>query len=338
MSAPLEPGTVLQIPLYVYHGTIDSASTSTLTAAQLFPAGTPYAPLGGAFPTATGTTPVNSHIKMDVAALLPRLTYLSTKTWLGANVGVTALLPLVQKKVNVSTTVGTTTINNVDAATFATLTGGVPLTTYAAGVNPAVAAGAAAYAASQSDRQFAVGDLEVAPIMRWNNDPDQVLFAPTLTLPTGSYDANRAVNPGAGNFYSFRPTLQYSHIGDGWDFGSRVAVTWNTRNKDTQYKSGSYMNVDLAYMRTVKSISDATRIGVQAYAVQQLTRDSCNCTPTAAQEVTVDKRGHVYGIGPSIAWIKGAGEMLLEGKVMREFGAADRPEGTVLWVTLSMPL
>ena len=338
MSAPLEPGTVLQIPLYAYHATLNSSSTNTLSAAQLFPAGTPFAALAGAFPTASGATPVDTHIKLDIAALLPRLTYVSTQTWLGANVGVTALLPLVQKKANVTTTVGTTTISNVDAATFATLTGGVPLTTYAAGVNTTVAAGAAAYAATQSDRQFSVGDLEVAPILRWNNDPDQILFAPTLTLPTGSYDASRAVNAGAGNFYTFRPTLQYSHIAETWDFGSRVAVSWNTRNKDTQYKSGSYLNIDLAAMHTVNAISDSTRIGLQGYVVEQLTRDSCNCTPTPAQLITLDKTGHVYGIGPSIAWIKGAGEMLIEGKLMREFAASDRPSGTALWLTLSMPL
>lgn len=342
MSAPVDPGMYLQVPLFVYHGKIDETSTNTLTSTQLF-AGA-LAGLQPSFSTTTASTPISSKISVDVRALLPRFTYMSTNQWLGATVGFTALLPLMEQRVNVTIgNVGTTTISTpstaVLSATLNGATGGaIPNTAALAAIaNASVAAGASTLAASETGKKWGVGDLEVAPLFRWNRDPDQIVFVPTVILPTGSYDATRAANPGAGKFYTFRPSVQYSHIGDGWDFGARFSYSMNTRNKDTDYKSGNYVNIDFAFM---KSLSDAFRVGVQGYVVQQLTKDSYNgaAAASSSQLLTLGKKGHVAALGPSVAWIKGAGELLVEGKVMKEFAAADRPEGAALWLTVAKPI
>ena len=57
----------------------------------------------------------------------------------------------------------------------------------------------------------------------------------------------------------------------------------------------------------------------------------------ARQAATLGKKGHVFGIGPEIAYIKGAGEYLLDGRVIKEFAAEDRPSGWTAVVTLSRP-
>ena len=49
-------------------------------------------------------------------------------------------------------------------------------------------------------------------------------------------------------------------------------------------------------------------------------------------------KGRAYAVGPAVSWIKDSGTLLLEGKVLKEFGVQNRPEGTMAWLTLSKPL
>ena len=199
-------------------------------------------------------------------------------------------------------------------------------------------------------RSFGMGDIEFSPILRWSTENTQTLFILTTVAPTGDYDQTRAANPSAGKFWTFRPAIQYSYIGDGWDVGGRVAYSYNTRNTETHYKSGSYVNIDLAAM---KSVSESTRVGLSAYAVDQLNKDTSDMTPTqcvaqyggvapctiieARQAATLDEKGRVFGIGPEVAYIHGAGDYLLEGRVMREFGTQTRPKGFTAIISLSKP-
>jgi hypothetical protein len=57
----------------------------------------------------------------------------------------------------------------------------------------------------------------------------------------------------------------------------------------------------------------------------------------AREETTLDQKGRVFGLGPEIAYIHGAGDYLLEGRIMKEFGAQTRPKGFTAFVTLSKP-
>lgn len=335
MSVPLEPGVYFQVPVYAHRGkyTADTLS-STQGASELFTGS--LASLASAFPAATATTPVNIRITARTKALLPRWTFMSTQRLLGATLGVTAMLPLVEKRLDATAQVGSTTIANVDAATLSSLTSGaVSVEALAAGANAAVDAAAHSLANDASSKSFGVGDLEVAPLLRWSEDGRQVLFVPTLVLPTGKYDKSRIANPGAGNFYTFRPTLQFGHIGDGWDLGTRAAFSINSKNEDTGYRSGNYLNVDLSLMR---SFSDELRAGLTGYALVQTTRDRYDADATSARTLTAGRKGRVFGLGPGITWIKGGNEMMLDARLVKEFGAQDRPEGAALWLTVAVPL
>jgi len=101
------------------------------------------------------------------------------------------------------------------------------------------------------------------------------------------------------------------------------------------------------------SVSDSTRLGVAGYAVDQLTRDKSTLTPTecvskfggavgcaaaeAREAPTLDQKGRVFGLGPEVAYIHGAGDYLLEARVMKEFGEQTRPKGFTAFVTMSKP-
>lgn len=327
MSAPADPGTYFQIPLYVYSAEVKT-TTSTSQSVSAAP------PNGLGVPGAVATASVRSKVKLQVVGVMPRITYISTTQFLGATVGATALLPILQKKADASASVASPTF----ASPFVPGLDGAVSPAAREAVRTRIQAGATAIAEDESSKKFGVGDLEIAPVFRWNRDPDQILFVPTVILPTGGYSKDRTANPGAGKFYTFRPSVQYSHIGEGFDFGARLSFSMNTKNDDTHYRSGNYVNFDMSFM---KSLNDAWRVGMAAYAVVQTTKDVYTgeaADITVGQSHTVGKRGQVFAAGPSVAWIKGAGEMLLEGRILKEFSAVDRPEGTALWLNFAMPL
>ena len=336
MSAPFEGGWVFQAHAYVYSANVRGTQTvATDLSPQL------SAALHTPLPAGTGgaLTTIHTNDQQNVYGLLPRLSYMSATTFLGATLGGTVLLPLVTKGSEASVHGISTTLTGLaatlPAANQAALVGLV---------NQGAAVQADALTAANSNKTWGMGDLEFSPILRWSTEATQTLFIFTTVAPTGDYDPNRAANPSAGKFWTFRPAVQFSYIGDGWDLGSRFAWSYNTRNIETKYKSGSYVNIDLAAM---KSVSESTRVGLSGYAVDQLTRDTTSLTPTefaakdaafqSREEGTLNEKGRVFGVGPEVAYIHGAGDYLLEGRIMKEFGAQTRPKGFTAFLSLSKP-
>jgi hypothetical protein len=318
MSAPLDPGWYFQFLAYSYSGKVKSptAAAVDLTAA----------PFSVPIPGAAATVPLDATVRLKVNALIPRVAYMSSTKWLGATVGFTALLPLAQKESKISATVGPVAFNAPASL--------LPAQDQAF-ISAGLSQGLQQEAAALSSRSSGLGDLELAPLLRWNLDPAQVIAALFVTLPTGQYDKDKTANASAGNFYTLRPGVQYSTIGDGWDLGARAGYSVNTRNKDTGYRSGASLNVDWALS---KSLSESLRLGAVGYAFVQTTKDTIDRDPTLAQSLTLGKKGRVFGIGPSLTWIKGSGDMLIEGRAIREFSAKDRPEGTAVWLNVVVPL
>ena len=348
MSAPFEGGWVFQAHAYYYSANVRGSST---VSTDLTPALS--AALNTTLPSnsAGAVTTIRTNDQQTVYGLLPRLSYMSATTFLGATLGGTVLLPLIDK----GSVAGVTSVNTTLNGLAATL----PAANQAALiglVNASATAQGDALATANSNKTWGTGDLEFSPILRWSTEATQTLFILTTVAPTGDYNKNRAANPSAGKFWTFRPAVQFSYIGDGWDAGTRLAYSYNTRNVETKYKSGSYLNLDLALM---KSISESTRVGLSGYAVDQLTRDdskliadtaagtyanyaatfgAANAAVAEAREAgTLDQKGRVFGVGPEVAYIHGAGDYLLEGRIMKEFGAQTRPKGFTAIVSLSKP-
>jgi len=308
MTSPLVPGWYVQAPLVAYHA-------NKIKGADGKQATTPI----------TGTSyRAAVDIQAENIAVLPRVTYLSADRLLGANVGYTVMLPLVKRRAEFK---GTPLLPaGTDATTLAT---------YQAGVDAKIGA--------QTGSDFGVGDLEISPLMHWEiGDHQAVTFAPTLVLPSGDYDPAQRVNPGFGNFFTFRPSVQYAFIGDGWDLGGRAVLSFNTRNRDDGYYSGNMFNFDYQAMAFV---SEDVRVGVQGYMVRQLSKDTQKLDGfTPAQKLSYGKeiingnKMSVNAVGPAVAWLRNGGEFLLEGKFLKEFDARNRTEGQAFWLTLSKPL
>lgn len=300
MTTPVVPGLYFQAPMVAYHASkIKGNDGKQLT--------TPIQVGPGTF------LPAKVSIDADTYAILPRLTYISSHRLLGAHVGVTAMLPVVKRKADFGLTTG----------------------------NPGVDPSLVSVAAGMSGSETGIADLEVSPVMHWEiGDHQSVTFAPTIVMPLGDFKATQRVNTGFGDYYTFRPSVQYAFIGDGWDLGGRAVMSFNTRNKDTGYYSGKIFNFDWQAMAFV---SEDIRVGVQGYFVRQLQADTVTPTPAngMTQQMLLDQKGNkasVNAIGPAVAWLMNGGEMLIEGKFIKEFGAKNRTEGQAFWLTISKPL
>ncbi|MEY4766980.1 MAG: hypothetical protein RI907_3653 [Pseudomonadota bacterium] len=259
----------------------------------------------GKITTTAGST---VEAKATNMAFLPRLTYLSTDQFFGGNLGVTAMLPLVHRKAEFVSQSPSVVVQGLVAA--------------------------------QNGIDNGVGDAEISPIVHWElSDSQTVTLAPTVVIPTGDYKATQRVNAGYGNFYTFRPSVQYAFIGDGWDVGARAVLSFNTRNKDTGYLSGKIFNLDYQLM---KFVSEDIRVGLQGYFVRQLSADNYDAGkaafPNPRTTIVDGNKMSVNAAGPAVSWIKNGGEMMVEGKVLREYNARNRFEGTAFWLTLSKPL
>ena len=308
MTTPIVSGLYFQAPMVAYHASKIKGND------------------GKQLVNVVSNVPTRIGIDTDTYAILPRLTYISSHRLLGAHVGVTAMLPVVKRKASFT---GTPNF----AGTM------VPVS-----MQPTVAANINAGVAAQlNGSETGIADLEVSPVMHWEiGDHQSVTFAPTIAMPLGDFKAEQRVNAGFGDYYTFRPSVQYAFIGDGWDLGGRAVMSFNTRNKDTGYYSGKIFNFDWQAMAFV---SEDIRVGVQGYFVRQLQADPLDSdgTPrnTQARMQLAREQGSkasVNAIGPAVAWLMNGGEMLIEGKFIKEFGAKNRTEGQAFWLTISKPL
>jgi hypothetical protein len=315
MTTPVSPGWYGQAAMIHYHASkLMGADGAAYKADGVTP---PLPPSGLKIPY---SAPI-SHFRAEAYVLLPRLTYISSQKWLGANMGFTVMLPMVERQTSIH---ADTSLNAPYTAFGATPTGAAIIN----GVNSTVSA--------RSGSNTGVGDLEMAPVFHWEiGDHQSATLTPTVIFPTGEFNKDNPVNPGFGNFYTFRPSFQYGFIGDGWDVGARAVLSFNTRNKDTGYKSGTMFNLDFAAM---KFVSEDVRMGLQGFVVQQLQSDESSDAKAQADIDAADgnKMG-AYSLGPAVAWIVNGGEMLVEGKVLREFNARNRTEGTTYMLTISKP-
>lgn len=373
MTTVLTPGWYGQLAAVHYHATklkdsngdkVSALSSGEVSAAQVAGAAglvtsqTSAAALAGNVVTAVGgalggtgigySTRVGS-FRADAYVLQPRVTYLSSKQFLGAHVGFTAMVPLIERQTSLAgQTVFTDRSAQISSAVRAVATGasipeptrtalvdGITSNTIA-GVQSSVNTAVASQLAGRSGSNTGIGDLEFGPVLNWEIGDHQVAtLTPTLVVPTGEYNAKLAVNPGFGNFYTFRPSFQYGFIGDGWDVAARAVLSFNTRNKDTTYRSGTMLNVDFAAM---KFVTEDLRLGVQGFVVQQLTNDSSDdAVVQATLDATNGGKMRAYALGPALGWIVNGGEMLVEGKILQEFGARNRAEGTTYMLMLSKP-
>lgn len=256
-----------------------------------------------------GTLPltVNGSIKADV--FVPRITWVTEKIVMDGRLGFSAALPLV-KQTN-------------DFTLTTVLPAGLPPTAVAQ-INQQLSAAGGALSGTRSG----LADPEIAAYIDWQQDESRVALGVAFNPPMGSYDASRAVNPGAGKYWTFKPLLVASRVWEnGFAVGLRATYSINTRNDDTGVRSGQYLHADWS---GTYNVNDQWKVGVQGYVLKQFTADRGG--DAGANKV------QALSAGPLIAYLAESGEWGVDFKVMKEFSVRNRPEGTITWLRLNYRL
>lgn len=172
----------------------------------------------------------------------------------------------------------------------------------AAQANALVQAKVLAAGANQNLETSGVGDTELSTVWVRHVDRLKVAAGVSLFVPTGSYDKNRGPNPGFGNFYTLRPgvavtyNLNPKHSDETWDSGvtiaGRVSYGMNTRNKDTDYKSGNFIYSEGGIVK----VRGDWAYGVNVFAIQQISDD------TGSGATLGGNRYRTNGVGPFVSF------------------------------------
>jgi hypothetical protein len=175
------------------------------------------------------------------------------------------------------------------------------------------------------EREFGVGDLALTPLLLgqdWGNWHGNA--GVTAWIPVGSYDADRFVNAGR-NYWSAGPQIALSWIEptSGWDVSLAAVYMFNFENDATGYDSGDVVH---ANFYAGKQVAPWLKLGLAAYALQQVTDDS------GSGAMLGDFRAQVFGLGPALRFSLDAGDapLTLLVKYYREFGAENTFEGDLL--------
>jgi hypothetical protein len=182
------------------------------------------------------------------------------------------------------------------------------------------------------DSTLAIGDPLATAMLGWSSGNLHVAISGLANIPVGHYRegelANIAFHRWAGDVSA---ATSWHDPKSGWDISGKVGLTFNGRNKLTDYDSGNDFHAEAA---VEKSLSPKFSIGALGYYFEQVTGDSGSGAKLGPY------KGRVYGAGGTMAFntTMGRSPASFRIKVMQEFGAENRLEGTAVMFSLSLPL
>ena len=251
-----------------------------------------YEELGGA---------LDVEADLDAWVCIPRVTWVSGWTFLGARHGVNLSLPLV----------------NVESDARVTRQfPGQPVSTERV-----------------LGSRLALSDFYLAPsVLEWKIGEWNVMWLETLVIPSGSYDSDERVNV-SRNSLSLSSSLAatWRHPKGGPEVDARASYIVNAENPATDYRTGDELTLDaMAAWR----LDARWSLGVAGYAYQQLTGDS------GAGAALGDFKGRSWGAGPVVRYIGTAGSRRIGwvAKWLHDFDATRRYEGDMLFLAATLRL
>jgi len=185
---------------------------------------------------------------------------------------------------------------------------------------------------SRRDSTMTYGDPIVTAMMGWKTGNLHVTLAGLLNVPVGDYRegelANIAFHRWAGDASL---ALSMHDPKSGWDVSGKAGVTFNGTNDVTDYKTGTEFHLEAA---VEKALSPKFSAGVLGYYYHQLSGDS------GSGAVLGPNKGEVVALGGTVAFntVLGRSPATFRLRVLQEFDATRRMEGTAALLSLTLPL
>ena len=175
-----------------------------------------------------------------------------------------------------------------------------------------------------SESRTGNGNLQIAPLVAYHSGMYHWGYAFELVLPVADYSKSHLANPGP-HYLTFRPIAGWSyHDPVGWDVSTKMSISINARNNDTEYRSGSYFAGDytIGY-----HVLPRIQVGLEGYFLEQFSDDK-------QRGAAVDSNGNraqVLGVGTGLQYQAPSGYSV-ETKVVRDTSVRNRSDGTSVWI------
>ena len=187
-----------------------------------------------------------------------------------------------------------------------------------------------------SDSTSGIGDITIVPAMfAWKRDAWQYSAYLSVYAPTGKYELGALANTGL-NYWKFEPgaSVSYSNEETGFNWSLFGGVTFNTRNQDTDYQSGSVVHLDTSVQQIFPAGPGFLTLGAVGWYYQQVNGDS------GSGATLGDTKGRSLGIGPAVGYLLPMGEegsdlLAIEARWLPELDTRNRIEGDYLWLKLA---
>ncbi len=123
-----------------------------------------------------------------------------------------------------------------------------------------------------SDHIFTVGDPTLGMSLGWNKNYWSWNISGLANIPIGHYRKNQLSNLSYHHWgLDLTSAVTYFNPQTGWDLSAAAGITYNHKNRKTQYKTGNEGHIELAI---TKFLSPQLSLGLASYHYQQLTADS----------------------------------------------------------------
>jgi len=174
-----------------------------------------------------------------------------------------------------------------------------------------------------------LGDVTLVPVMlAWKAGDWQFDFLMPIYAPTGNYEKGRLGNTGL-NYWTFDPMVGvvYSNKKIGFNAMVHAGFGINTKNRDTDYLSGTLLHLDGAVEQLLPVGPGFLAIGAEGFYFQQVAGDSGSGAVLGAF------LGRTAGIGPLAGYVLPIGEQVLsvEVKWLAEVDTKNRLNGDYVW-------
>jgi hypothetical protein len=220
----------------------------------------------------------------------------------------------------------TTTVLNIVAAAYTfktdftrgtyTIAAAVPFG-YAALDATIIGAGGTRIRASEDS--FELSDIFLIPVqLNWGVADFSFKLAQSIFAPTGGYDVDEVVNLGR-NYWSFDTVGAATWLSSktGTEISIVPGIMFNTRNEDTDYKTGTEFHVDFTFNQL---LGETFAVGLRGYYYRQVTGDSGSGARLG------DFKSESLGIGPGLFWSPKelGGRLVVVAKWMHDLLAENR--------------
>lgn len=182
-------------------------------------------------------------------------------------------------------------------------------------------------------KEEGLGDIIFQPVMlNQKVTPDfNINYRVNFYAPTGDYEVGRLANLGK-NYWSFEPTvgMMYFNQKTGLEGSLFTGVTFNTKNQDTDYHTGTQFHFDGTLAQHFPLAKGLAGVGVSGFYYQQLEGDSGDGATFG------DFKGRTVGVGPVVSFSRSFKDVdfTAEAKWLTEVDTKNRLEGNYLWLKL----